>query len=370
MTSTRGSFVVLLSLASMFSSALFAQTAAPSSGAAKAAVPAQAAASVPAGKVTVRHSMLPLPVKPAPASSHAPFEAGDCKICHQNADPKAPGPVLKKGPALCLDCHEEFTGVMKRAHTHAPARTDCISCHNPHNAAFPKLLHLEPRALCVSCHDKIGKLHDSAKVPHKALTTGAKCANCHNPHGSTVEKLLIQLPFDLCVGCHNVDTMQDAKGKKLQNIKAWLDANPKWHGPVASKDCTDCHEPHGGDLFRLVNQEYPPEFYAPYDAKNYGLCFGCHKEKAFSTAQTSTLTSFRNGTTNLHYMHLQQAGRGRTCRACHEVHAGKQDHLIRDGVPYGSSGWMLKLNYKKTANGGSCEKTCHAEKTYVNRAAP
>lgn len=370
MTPTRGAFAVLFSFALAFSTGLFAQTTQPKSSAASAEVLAEKAAAAPAGRASAPRSLVPLPAKPAPASSHAPFEAGDCNICHQNADPKQPGPVLKKGPALCLDCHEEFNGVMKRSHTHAPARTDCISCHNPHNAAFPKLLLLEPRALCVSCHEKIGKLHDSAKVPHKALTTGKQCSNCHNPHGSTVEKLLIQLPFDLCVNCHSVDTMKDANGKKLQNIKAWLLNNPKQHGPVASKDCNDCHEPHGGDLFRLINQDYPPEFYAPYDAKNYGLCFGCHREKAFSTAQTTTLTSFRNGATNLHYLHLQQSGRGRTCRACHEVHAAKQDHLIRDGVPYGSGGWILKLNYKKTTTGGSCEKTCHAEKSYANRTAP
>lgn len=364
MTSFHGTPAILLGAALMLPVALLAQVTAAKPDTQKAAVAVPSTASAPTSRPTVRPSLLPLPIKPVPASSHAPFEDGDCKICHQHADAKQPGPVLKKGPALCLDCHEEFAGILKRSHTHAPTRTDCVSCHNPHNAAFPKLLHLEPRALCVSCHEKVGKLHDSAKVPHKALTTGAKCGNCHNPHGSTVEKLLIQQPFDLCVNCHNVDTMKDSNGKKLQNIKSWLDNNPKLHGPVASKDCTDCHEPHGGDLFRLVNQDYPPEFYAPYDAKNYGLCFGCHKEKAFSTAQTTTLTSFRNGATNLHYLHLQQAGRGRTCRACHEVHAAKQDHLIRDGVPYGSSGWMLKLNYQKSANGGSCAKTCHSEKSY------
>jgi hypothetical protein len=33
-------------------------------------------------------------------------------------------------------------------------------------------------------------------------------------------------------------------------------------------------------------------------------------------------------------------------------------------VPFGSSGWMLKLNYTKTADGGSCSKTCHDTKTY------
>jgi len=363
MTFTRATLSVLLALA--VCTPLCAQTTQPKPGTAAVEVQAQKAATE-----AQNGSLAPLASKSSLVSSHAPFEAGDCKICHQSADPKQPGPLTKQTPALCLDCHEEFDSVLKRSHTHPPARAACTTCHNPHNANFRKLLLQEPRVLCTTCHDKVGKASSSATVPHKALTTGAQCTNCHNPHGSDVEKLLLQLPFDLCVSCHKVDTMVDAKGKKLQNIKTWLDNNPDWHGPVAAKDCVGCHVPHGSDHFRLLKEDYPQEFYAPYDARTYALCFSCHQEQAFSTAQTNTLTSFRNGTKNLHFVHLQQPGRGRTCRACHEVHASKQEHHIRDGVPYGSGGWTLKLNYKKTETGGSCEKTCHQERSYANRDAP
>jgi hypothetical protein len=36
-------------------------------------------------------------------------------------------------------------------------------------------------------------------------------------------------------------------------------------------------------------------------------------------------------------------------------------------VPYGSAGWVLKINYTKTPTGGTCAKTCHETKTYVNK---
>lgn len=314
-------------------------------------------------------SLAPLPAKPAPVSSHAPYEAGECKICHQSGDPRQPGALNKATPALCLDCHEEFAGVLKRPHTHAPARAACTICHNPHNARQPKLLLDEPRVLCTSCHANIKALSEGAKVKHGALSSGAQCANCHNPHGSSVERLLIALPFDLCVTCHSRDGMVGADGKKLQNIKAWLEANAVWHGPVIAKDCSACHQPHGSGNFRLLREAYPPEFYAPYDARNYALCFSCHNEAAFSASETTTLTNFRNGARNLHYVHLHQGSRGRTCRACHEVHASKQEHHIREGVPYGSGGWVLKLHYKKTEAGGSCEKTCHQERSYSNRGS-
>ncbi len=62
--------------------------------------------------------------------------------------------------------------------------------------------------------------------------------------------------------------------------------------------------------------------------------------------------------------------RGRTCRACHEVHAAPQEHLVRDGVPYGKSNWILKINYTRDPNGGSCEKTCHGALSYDRSKAP
>jgi hypothetical protein len=52
------------------------------------------------------------------------------------------------------------------------------------------------------------------------------------------------------------------------------------------------------------------------------------------------------------------------------VHAGKQAHQIRDGVPYGPKGWVLRLHYTRAPTGGTCARTCHEAKTYVNRAAP
>lgn len=314
--------------------------------------------------------LAPRPDSPPPVSTHAPFAAGECKLCHQSADPKRPGPVSKPSPGLCLDCHDEFAQVLGRPHTHAPARQDCMLCHNPHNAAQPKLLLGEPRAVCGECHANVVALDQKAKVKHAAMSAPGQCSNCHNAHGSAVARLLVALPFDLCVNCHNRDGRLDASGRKLQNIKAWLDANKVWHGPVADKDCSACHAAHGSDQFRLLTANYPPEFYAPYDVRNYALCFGCHNEKAYSTPQTTTLTNFRDGARNLHYVHLQQGARGRTCRACHEVHASSQAHHIRDGVPYGTSGWILKINFTKAADGGTCDKTCHTKKTYSSRATP
>jgi predicted CXXCH cytochrome family protein len=158
----------------------------------------------------------------------------------------------------------------------------------------------------------------------------------------------------------------DHDGRKLTNMKKLLADNANHHGPVAGEDCSACHLTHGGDNFRLLTNDYPAEFYSPYDAKNYALCFGCHEEKVFTQAETEELTQFRDGSRNLHYLHVNKTDLGRTCRACHEVHASGQDHQIRDAVPYGTKGWMLKINFTKTETGGACTKTCHSTKTYNN----
>jgi predicted CXXCH cytochrome family protein len=233
-----------------------------------------------------------------------------------------------------------------------------------------KLLVAESSALCLGCHTSVSNSLAKASVKHDALTQGAKCMNCHNPHGASVEHLLNKLPYDLCVSCHGQDGVKDQDGKVLTNFKQLLAENPEQHGPVASKDCSACHVSHGGEHFRLLIKEYPAQFYSPYDPKLYDLCFDCHEASIVKDPKTTTLTKFRNGDQNLHYVHVNKDERGRTCRACHEVHASKQKHQIRDAVPYGRNNYMLKVNFTPTANGGMCAQTCHAALSYTNSVTP
>jgi predicted CXXCH cytochrome family protein len=308
----------------------------------------------------------PLPPAQKPTFVHSPYEAGDCSICHEKNDKARPGPISAKINDLCYSCHEELQGIMARKFKHVAAVEACTNCHNPHNSREKKLLHAEMVEQCTGCHRGIRQQIVGARVKHTAVTTADKCSNCHNPHAANIEKLLIQLPFDLCVTCHSKDGMRSADGKSMTNFKAWLAANKEWHEPIKAKDCSACHRTHGGENFRLLVSAYPSTFYAAYDPKLYALCFGCHNEKVVSVPRTTTLTGFRDGSRNLHYLHVRQE-RGRTCRACHEVHASVQDHRIREAVPYGPKQWPLKINYTKLPTGGSCAKTCHDTKSYDNR---
>ncbi len=332
------------------------------------AAPAYAAAKSVTIKIPLRPSkdMAPLPMSKA-THVHAPFQSGKCGLCHLRNDDKNPGGLRHKTvEEECYECHEDTLAVMSARFKHYPSEISCNYCHNPHNSTEPGLLVAEMTSLCYQCHKGLQEVVSTAKVGHDAITQGRKCSNCHNPHASNIERMLIALPFDLCVNCHSKDGMLTSDGKPMTNYKQWLKDNKVWHAPVEAKDCSACHKTHGGDNFRLLVKAYPPNFYAPYDPKNYALCYACHNERVVSEEETTTLTGFRDGTKNLHYVHVHR-DRGRTCRACHEVHAAKQAKRVRDSVPYGPKGWQLQVNFMKTPTGGTCAKTCHETKTYVNR---
>ncbi|MDF1564843.1 MAG: cytochrome c3 family protein [Deltaproteobacteria bacterium] len=345
--------------------ALLVAAAPGSAEAAKKAkpTPAKKAKPTPAKKFKTA----PLPAGVEVGWSHAPFEMGECSICHANSDPKNPGPINAKPNELCLNCHEQIGEIMEqRAVKHGAALESCVGCHNPHNAKERMLLYTSPAKTCLNCHEDIGKIIKESKVQHDSVTAEKACLNCHNPHASNVENLLVQLPFDLCVNCHGKDDMKASDGKAMTNFLKLLKDNPVHHDPVAEKDCSACHKPHGSEQFRLLREDYPGKFYADYDPTNYKLCYGCHNDQIMDKPNTTTLTKFRDGDRNLHFVHVNKADRGRTCRACHEVHASKEKHQIREGVPYGKSGWVLKVNYEQTPTGGRCAKTCHTAKEYVN----
>jgi len=71
-------------------------------------------------------------------SRHAPYEMGQCEVCHEGgAKAGAPGALVKRGNDLCFDCHDEFKRPVK---DHPAAKGVCVGCHSPHNARKKKLL--------------------------------------------------------------------------------------------------------------------------------------------------------------------------------------------------------------------------------------
>ncbi|MEK6798380.1 MAG: cytochrome c3 family protein [Planctomycetota bacterium] len=300
-------------------------------------------------------------VLPDVASIHGPAAAGECTACHNPHASPHPKLLTAAGPALCYECHDDVKEkVSDRKHVHAPVKDDCTSCHNPHASPHKWMLTAPPPALCLDCHDDVAKLAEDATVKHSPITKDAACMTCHDVHGSNHAGMLLKPAGEICLSCHN-QALTGARGKLL-NVAEHLKTNDNPHGPVRDGECQACHAPHGGDNAALLAKAYPAKFYSPYGEDRYALCFECHEAAAFAEVTTDDATEFRNGRQNLHYLHVNKADKGRTCRACHDPHAAKNAKYIADRVPFGD--WNLPVNFKQTETGGSCGPGCHRPYRY------
>jgi predicted CXXCH cytochrome family protein len=288
---------------------------------------------------------------------HGPVANGSCSTCHAAHQGDFPKLLTAQGNEVCFGCHTDKAEAFKgKKFIHAPVRGSCIMCHNPHSANYPYNLKASgTQDLCLSCHKEKEQEIATAGVKHKGLATEKRCLACHDPHASDHPKQLLKEPADLCLSCH--DREYSSAAGRLVNMKELLATNKDHHGPIQEKDCSSCHNAHGSNNFRILRENFPPLFYAPYNPDNYKLCFMCHENTLASEKNTTTLTGFRNGDRNLHYVHVNKADKGRTCRACHDAHATNNPRHIRDAVPYGK--WQLPVGFTKTDTGGQCLPGCH-----------
>ncbi len=300
---------------------------------------------------------------------HGPVAAGACVICHDPHSSSFPKLLTEKTTSLCTSCHDEATPTGPgRRRQHKPIEDGCIVCHDPHasNARF-QLSESVPN-LCFSCHDGFKEQLDTAAVVHSPVMDEGGCTKCHNPHFSALPKLQREAQPDLCLKCHG-KPLKALDGKPLTDMAKLLKDNPNHHGPIREGACTLCHQPHASKEQRLLVKAYPPEFYAPFKIENYALCFTCHLPDLVKDESGTGLTRFRDGDKNLHWVHVNRE-KGRTCRACHEVHASKRPAHIREAVPFGSKGWMLEINFTKSEYGGTCSSGCHKTRSYSRSTFP
>lgn len=295
---------------------------------------------------------------------HGPAAVGACSVCHNphssDEDKLLRAPVNE----VCAMCHSDLIAKMTSGtYLHEPVKEKCTHCHNPHSGARKKMLPATMHELCGKCHAEIVNIAKTATTTHAPAVEPDGCLECHAPHGANAAPQLKMPQLDLCLSCH--DEPVQAEDRMLTDMKALLEDNDDWHGPILEGGCTGCHQPHGSTNFRLLKKPYPPNFYSAYDPEKYALCFTCHEPSMVREENTQSLTGFRNGKKNLHFLHVNKAERGRTCRACHEVHASPNPRHIRDSVPYGN--WELPINFVKTETGGSCKPGCHEPKEYDRR---
>lgn len=145
---------------------------------------------------------------------------------------------------------------------------------------------------CATCHTEVA----SHRVMHGPTASGA-CDRCHVATASNGRPTTFTLANGarrgdtrrLCVACHQEESSQTA--------------GPHTHAPVASGDCTSCHNPHGS-RFRY--------FLA---AEGNGACLTCHRDVAEALDQP-----FRHGPAVT------------SCMVCHDAHAASFPFQLRAQV--------------------------------------
>jgi predicted CXXCH cytochrome family protein len=251
----------------------------------------------------------------------------DCLKCHNphtsNNEDHLLKPVsgAKKDDNICLTCHQVGIGIGKGGSRHAALDIGCNACHTTHKTGergkreFDFQLKKDTPALCVDCHDtKDPKLIETHQGQPFA---SSNCLTCHDPHQSAQPKLkpaFVHGPFesgkDACSACHRppkdgkvVLTVESAKELCLtcHSDKAEQIKNAKVQHPGATGDCTECHNPHATNVPGLPKP----------DAVN--VCLRCHSDQAKLNKKK--------------YLHQPAFGQG--CSTCHEPHGGENSHLLR-----------------------------------------
>ena len=185
-----------------------------------------------------------------------------------------------------------------------PALDD--GCDGCHTVEGGKIQAKDQKEACASCHDDFTKASGGKKPFVHAPVASGECTACHDPHFATRPKLQ-KLEKD-CFECHDP-----------------FPAAGTVHAPVAAAACVSCHSPHAGPA--------PGQLVRPGNA----LCLGCHKaphDRHRSSTVLGMLTRVPEefpkeagelSCTGCHVPHQSQNGglfrkpREELCRTCHSV---------------------------------------------------
>lgn len=144
-------------------------------------------------------------------------------------------------------------------HLHKALEEGCVNCHDPHATDHKFQLVEDSPKLCLSCHqEKFDQMTANAKVVHQAVSQDGGCTSCHSPHGRSPPGLQRMDEIATCLKCHDRQ-IKKGDGKIITNMAKLPASNPSKHGPIRDGHCTVCHDPHAGEHFSLLSDDYPGE---------------------------------------------------------------------------------------------------------------
>lgn len=135
----------------------------------------------------------------------------NCSACHSVHGSKHPALLREAEPRLCFGCHGNIEGQFARPYRHPvnDGIVKCSECHTGLAETRRGALSLDGTNVCMKCH---AEFQGPFRYEHPATldysTEGTGCLSCHDPHGSALPRML-RLPFEgpnfpLCTQCHSV----------------------------------------------------------------------------------------------------------------------------------------------------------------------
>jgi predicted CXXCH cytochrome family protein len=287
---------------------------------------------------------------------HGPFMSNQCTSCHVGHQSNYESLVVDGDPGLCFQCHLGKEEDLELANVHPVFQDGCLDCHSPHSSPASNMLLTGGNELCYTCHESIKADVTAAKIVHDPLKNG-ECVSCHSPHAGELTNLLVNEQPNLCFNCHSVN---------INNKERYIDIYGRLskefvHEPVFENPCTDCHLPHVSKNTKLLSAAFPKGNYTKPKMKNFAMCFECHDSDKITTKVTTTATNFRDGSNNLHSLHVMKK-KSISCQSCHDMHGADNKHNIGNVVYFGK--WEMPIGYKVTPTGGTCLPGCHVQYEY------
>jgi predicted CXXCH cytochrome family protein len=252
-----------------------------------------------------------------------------------------------------MDKEEE----LELAFVHPVFEEGCLSCHSPHTSPAGNMLISGESGLCYDCHSDVKNDIASHKIVHAPLNEDGQCVACHTPHAGELSNLLVTEQPNLCFNCHS---------ENINNKEKYIDIfgrmNKEYvHKPIFDGLCTDCHLPHISNNNNLLTAAFPKGNYTKPKEENFAMCFSCHDSKKITNRVTDTDTGFRDGTQNLHAIHVMKK-KAISCQSCHDMHGADNEHIIGNVVYFGK--WEMPINFQLTETGGTCLPGCHVKYSY------
>ncbi|MCB9847548.1 MAG: hypothetical protein H6814_03945 [Phycisphaeraceae bacterium] len=275
---------------------------------------------------------------------HETFRRGACAECHQPDTGGHVFPQITAAESACTSCHA--TGADHKFQHKAMSEEACLACHNPHSSRNAALLVGDTiQATCSRCHPPVRGM-----IAHEPYRAG-RCTDCHDQHGADNPMLLLggeggencrrchapvvtateigthtHLGVDGgCLGCHDAHTAAN-EGLLLAPIGTLClscheDVNSEVTGARVSHEsvmtgaqCLTCHDPHTSERASMLRDP---------QAK---LCLSCHGEDLAGAdgRRIKGLAHELDGDRALH-----GAVSMGECSACHSVHGGQYEGLLR-----------------------------------------